>query len=156
MLIKNILICVVVTLSYTSAWPYGEWTLRGVNTGSWLVLEKWITPKVFEGLPDWVDDEYKLCQHLGHDQAQQRLKAHWDSWITEDDFKFWAETGLNHVRLPIGYWALDIKQGEPWVSGSWDYVVLAAGWAKKHKLQLMICLHGAPGSQVSYYDHRSS
>lgn len=154
--IKTILLCVVVTFGYTSAWPYGQWTLRGVNTGSWLVLEKWITPQVFAGLPDSVVDEYTLCQYLGQTKALQRLRAHWDSWITEADFKFWADTGLNHVRLPIGYWALDIRPGEPWVSGSWDYVVKAATWAKKYKLQLMIDLHGAPGSQVSYYHHRSS
>lgn len=153
---KTFLIFFVVTFAYASAWKYGEWTLRGVNAGSWLVLEKWMTPKVFEGLPDWVDDEYKLCQHLGQNAAAQRLKSHWDSWVTEADFKFWSETGLNHVRLPIGYWALDIKQGEPWVSGSWDYVVKAAGWAKKYNLQLLICLHGAPGSQVRYFHTNNS
>lgn len=59
----------------------------------------------------------------------------------------WLVLGLNHVRLPIGYWALDIKQGEPWVSGSWEYVKRAAQWCKKYGLQLMVDLHGAPGSQ---------
>ena len=28
---------------------YGS-NLRGVNLGGWLVLEKWITPSLFEGL----------------------------------------------------------------------------------------------------------
>lgn len=71
----------------------------------------------------------------------------WETWVTEDDFASWARAGLNHVRLPIGYWALDIKQGEPWVSGSWEYVIKAAEWCKKYNLQLMVDLHGAPGSQ---------
>lgn len=131
-------------------WPYGEKKIRGVNTGSWLVLEKWMAPSsVFAGLPDTVVDEYTLCENLGKVEAEKRLRAHWDSWVTEAEFEFWAKTGLNHVRVPIGYWAIDIKEGEPWINGSWDYVVKAAGWSKKHGLQLMIDLHAAPGSQVS-------
>lgn len=47
-----------------------------------------------------------------------------------------------------GYWAFDIKNGEPWVWGSWDYAVRAAGWCRTHGIQVMMDLHGAPGSQV--------
>lgn len=148
MVCKATFFLVVLAAGSALAWPYGQWTLRGVNVGSWLILEKWMTPGVFNGVPDWVNDEYHLCQYLGRGSAEQRLREHWNSWVTEADFAFWARTGLNHVRLPIGYWALDIREGEPWVSGSWDYVVKAAGWCKKYGLQLMIDLHGAPGSQV--------
>jgi len=35
------------------------------------------------------------------------------------------------------------------VAGSWDYAVKAAGWCKTHGIQVMMDLHGAPGSQVS-------
>lgn len=147
--LRSIFLSLVVAATCVAAWPYGQETIKGVNAGSWLLLEKWITPQVFAGLPDHIDDEYRLCEYLGYDAAHARLRAHWDSWITEADFEFWARTGINHVRLPIGYWALDIRAGEPWVRGSWDYVIKAAGWAKKHNLQLMVVLHGAPGSQVS-------
>jgi len=136
------------------SWPYGEQKIRGVNAGSWLVLEKWMNSKVdgiFADLPESISDEYKLCEFLGPN-AEARMKNHWDTWVTEADFVFWKSAGLNHVRVPIGYWALDIKEGEPWVDGSWDYVVKAAGWCKKHGLQLMIDLHGAPGSQNGW-DH---
>jgi len=117
--------------------------------GSWLVLEKWITPSVFQGTPDHVKDEHSLCQYLGYAEAQRRLKAHWDSWVTENDIVRLKNAGINMLRIPIGYWAKDIQHGEPWVWGSWDYVIKACGWAKKHGLQVMIDLHGAPGSQVS-------
>jgi len=129
------------------SWPYGEQKVRGVNVGSWLLLEKWMTPDVFNGVPDSINDEYELCQHLGYQAAEQRLRSHWSTWVTEADFASWAAAGLNHVRLPIGYWALDIKEGEPYVSGSWEYVIKAAEWCKKYNLQLMVDLHGAPGSQ---------
>lgn len=149
--LKLTILLVVLWTSQSIAWPYGERKIRGVNAGSWLVLERWMNPAngVFAGVPDSVNDEYQLCEYLGYDAAEQRLRAHWDTWVTEAHFEFWASTGLNHVRVPIGYWALDIQPGEPWVNGSWEYVVKAAEWSKKYDLQLIIDLHGAPGSQVS-------
>ena len=150
---RSILLVVLAACS-SLAWPYGEEKIRGVNAGSWLVLEKWMGHAVFAGAPDTVEDEYKLTEYLGYSAAEQRMRNHWETWVTEADFAFWAKAGLNHVRLPIGYWALDIKAGEPWVSGSWEYVVKAAGWCKKYGLQLMIDIHAAPGSQVSEVCHK--
>lgn len=46
------------------------------------------------------------------DTAHSKLVNHWNTWITEDDFKTMKAAGLNHVRLPIGYWAYDISQGQ--------------------------------------------
>jgi len=135
-------------ISLCNSWPFPFPKIRGVNIGSWLVLEKWITPSVFSGLPENINDEYKLVSHLGKDAAKQRLVKHWDTWFTEADVITLKNAGINFFRIPIGYWALDIKAGEPWVSGSWDYVIKACGWAKKHGIQVMIDLHGAPGSQV--------
>jgi len=129
------------------SWPYGEQPVRGVNLGGWLILEKWMTPNVFSGLPGDVNDEYALTRHLGYADAERRLRSHWDTWVTEADIIKFKNAGLNHVRIPVGYWAFDIKSGEPWVSGSWDYAVKAAGWCRTHGLQVMMDLHGAPGSQ---------
>lgn len=48
--------------------------LRGVNLGGWLVLEKWMTPSLFEGLQ--AVDETSYCVELGA-CAEQTLTAHW-------------------------------------------------------------------------------
>ncbi len=37
--------------------------MRGVNLGSWLVLEKWMVPSLFEGLE--ATDETTWCAELG-------------------------------------------------------------------------------------------
>jgi glucan 1,3-beta-glucosidase len=37
--------------------------LRGVNLGGWLILEKWMTPSVFEGTE--ATDEYTFAQTSG-------------------------------------------------------------------------------------------
>ncbi|CAG7823682.1 unnamed protein product, partial [Allacma fusca] len=142
-----LIVALLGAISCASAWDYGNRQVRGVNLGGWLVLEKWIKPSVFNGLPGNINDEWSLCQHLGYQAAEQRLKSHWDSWVTENDIITLKNAGINHLRIPFGYWAIEIPNGEPWVWGSWDYVMKAVGWAKKHGLQVMIDLHGAPGSQ---------
>lgn len=49
---------------------------------------------------------------------------------------------LNHVRLPIGYWAFDVSGGEPFIQGQLPYLRKAVGWAQNHGLKLIIDLHG--------------
>jgi hypothetical protein len=51
------------------------------------------------------------------------------------------------VRIPIGYWAYDVGSGEPYIQGQHDYLLKAIDWAKANNLQVIIDLHGAPGSQ---------
>ena len=75
--------------------------LRGVNLGSWLVLEKWMVPSLFEGLQ--ATDETTWCAEMGP-LAAERLRAHWDSFITREDFRWIAGHGLNAVRIPVGHW----------------------------------------------------
>lgn len=58
--------------------------------------------------------------------------------------------GLNHVRIPIGYWAYDVSAGEPYIQGQAEYLDRAIGWARNHGIKVMIDLHGAPGSQNGY------
>ena len=41
----------------------------------------------------------------------------------------------NHIRIPIGYWAFDVRPGEPYVSGQYEYLLKAIGWAEKHGLK---------------------
>ena len=34
------------------------------------------------------------------------IKSHRDTWVTEADFAFLNNLGINCVRLPVGYWVL--------------------------------------------------
>lgn len=128
---------------------YGGSKVRGVNIGGWLVAEPWITPSLFDNTGDnRVIDEWTFGQYASN--ARNRLESHWASFITEDDFSQIAAAGLNHVRIPIGYWALD-KGSSKYVQGSqYNYLKKAVGWARNHGLKVMIDLHGAPGSQNGF------
>jgi glucan 1,3-beta-glucosidase len=115
--------------------------LRGVNLGSWLLLEKWMTPGVFRGTD--APDEYTLCRTLGA-RAAERLDAHRRTFITAEDFRWIKAHGLDAVRLPVGYWALDAPP--PFVEAR-RFVDFAFEQAARNNLKVLLDLHGAPGSQ---------
>lgn len=119
-------------------------TLRGVNLGGWLVLEKWMTPALFAGT-DAVD-EYTFMQTK---DAREKLRDHQKNFIREADFKWLRNNGVQAVRIPVGYWILE--GDKPYVSaiGRLDW---AFAMAEKYDIEVLICLHGAPGSQNGH-DH---
>lgn len=122
--------------------------IRGVNLGGWLVLERWMTPSVFVGLT--VEDEYSLCAELGEAAARKRLEKHRATFITERHMKQIKALGLNAVRVPVGYWLFEDVDG--FIGGSDKYLDRLFVWAEKYGLDVLLCLHGAPGSQNGW-DH---
>jgi len=116
--------------------------LQGVNLGSWLVLERWMIPEVFADVS--AKDEHGLVAELGYEQAAERMAAHRETFITEGDFAAMKRQGFDFVRLPVGFWLFQETDG--WVSGE-NYVKQAFAWAEKHKLGVILDIHGLPGSQ---------
>ena len=123
------------------SFDYNNDKVYGVNLGGWFVLEPWITPSMFPADQDQVVDEYTLMQYLG-ENAQSTMDNHWDTWITEDDFTQIAAAGLNHVRIPVGYWAVSPQEGDPYVTGQLDRLDNAVTWARAAGLKMLIDLHG--------------
>ena len=120
--------------------------IRGVNLGSWLVLESWMVPDLYRGTD--APDEYSLCLALG-DQAKSKLDHHRETFITETDFRWIRDCGLNAVRLPVGYWALEAPK--PYVECA-RFIDFALDQCSRNGLKLLLDLHGAPGSQNGW-DH---
>lgn len=130
--------------------------LRGVNLGGWLLLEKWITPSLFEGLA--ATDETTWCAELGK-EAPERLRAHWERFITRDDFVWLAGVGINAVRIPVGHWIFGPpypyhakygKNPHPFVEGGIDVLDRALGWAAELGISVLLDLHAAPGCQNGF------
>ncbi|GJJ77519.1 glucan 1,3-beta-glucosidase [Entomortierella parvispora] len=129
--------------------------MRGVNLGGWLILEPFITPSLFNPyIANGIVDEWTLCQHLGLPAATALLDNHYNTWVTEDTFIRIRDLGLNHVRIPIGFWAMgNLVAGEPYVPNlSWKYLLRAIEWARKYGIRVIVELHAAPGSQNGW-DH---
>lgn len=106
------------------------------------MLEPWITPSIFDEAGDAAVDEWTLTEVLGKDEAQARLSEHWSSFVAKDDFERMAAAGLNHVRIPIGYWAVAPIEGEPYVKGQLEYLDEAVSWARDAGLKVLVDLHG--------------
>ena len=118
--------------------------LRGVNLGGWLLLEKWMTPSLFEDTQ--AEDEYTFMRTPN---ADKKIEAHRKSFITESDFKWMKQHGINAVRIPIGYWALN--DSTPFISVR-PYLDWAMQMAAAYDIAVIIDLHALQGSQNGF-DH---
>lgn len=121
----------------------GMQKVRGVNLGGWLVLEKWITPSLFTGTT--AIDEHTLMQELGYETAKQLLNQHRGSFINNQDLLQVKGYGIDTVRVPVGYWLFDDQDG--FIGGGSRYIDQLFSWAAELDIRVILCLHGAPGSQ---------
>lgn len=114
-------------------------------------------PSVFEmTIVERLQGEFQVTNGYGPLKAPKIMKDHWDTFIEEKDFSFIAASGLNAVRIPVGWWTTkDPTPPKPYVGGSLEALDRAFLWAKKYKLKVILDLHAAPGSQNGY-EHSSS
>lgn len=119
--------------------------IKGTNLGNWLVLEKWMSPGIFDGTG--AEDEIWLGRKLPADILSAKLKEHRDSYVSEEDFAFIAKHGLNLVRIPVPFFIFGDRPPYP---GCVEYLDKAFDWAEKYGLKILIDLHTVPGSQNGY------
>jgi glucan 1,3-beta-glucosidase len=139
-----------------------------VNLGGWLTTEPFISPALYEkylSSPTPAVDEWTLTDNMRKNNAIGDLEEHYKTFITEQDFAQIAAAGLNFVRIPIPYWAIEVRDGEPFLANTaWTYFLKAIQWARKygirinldlvwfqnthtHFSQLIFFQHAVPGSQ---------
>lgn len=116
--------------------------IKGVNLGNWLVLEKWMSPSLFEGTT--AEDEYWLPRQLSKEVYEARIKVHRSEYITERDFVTIKSWGMTTVRIPVPYFIFGDR--EPFI-GCVEELDKAFCWAEKYGLQILIDLHTAPEGQ---------
>lgn len=119
--------------------------IRGTSLGNWLVLEKWMSPQLFEGTP--ANDEIWLNRDLPQDELSARLKKHRDTYVTQADFETIRAHGLTKVRIPVPYF---IFGDRPPMIGCIEYLDKAFDWAEVCGMQILIDMHTVPGSQNAY------
>ncbi|KIY72879.1 glycoside hydrolase family 5 protein [Cylindrobasidium torrendii FP15055 ss-10] len=128
---------------------------RGVNLGSWFVLERWISEAPFREAKAPGQSDLDVAKGSN---AKSILEQHWDTWITEPDWQFLAEKGVNTVRLPIGYYHLcgaergvlertHFEDHYDVFSGAWPRIVAALETAQRYGMGVLLDLHAAPGKQ---------
>ncbi|KAI0273720.1 glycoside hydrolase superfamily [Gloeopeniophorella convolvens] len=129
---------------------YGSDSIWGVNLGGWLNTEPFIAPALYQKYPG-VIDEWGLSVAMAQDTAGgglSQLEDHYKTFITEVDFAQIAAAGLNFVRIPIPYWCIETRDGEPFLPKTcWTYFLKAVEWARKYGIRINLDLHALPGSQ---------
>ena len=119
--------------------------VKGVNLGNWLVLEKWMSPALFDGTT--AEDEYYLPSQLSKEVYEARIRIHRAEYITEGDFVRIKAMGLDTVRIPVPYF---IFGDRPPFIGCIAELDKAFNWAERYGLQILIDLHTAPDSQNGF------
>lgn len=119
--------------------------VKGVNLGNWLVLEKWMSPMLFEGTT--AEDEYYLPRQLSREVYESRIRTHRSEYVTERDFIKIKALGINTVRIPVPHYIFGDR--EPFI-GCVKELDNAFCWAEKYGLQILIDLHTAPMGQNGF------
>ncbi|KFY16069.1 hypothetical protein V492_01586 [Pseudogymnoascus sp. VKM F-4246] len=126
--------------------------IRGVNLGSLFVVEPWMMHNTWAnmGCGDGVASEFDCVLKLGQDAANSAFKGHWDTWITQADLQLMVDSGINTIRIPVGYWMkedLVYADSEHFPQGGLTYLTRLCGWASDMGLYIIMDLHAAPGAQ---------
>jgi len=117
--------------------------MRGLNIGGWLVLEKWMTPELYEGFD--AEDEFHLLK--ARSDYREMLKKHRDTFMTKEDFAWIKDHGMDFVRLPVGHW---LFQADPPYISAKEYVDKAFAWAKELDMKIVLDVHAAKGCQNGF------
>lgn len=145
---------------------------HGVNLGNWLVLEKWMSPEMFDGTDaedeTWLNREaswgmipddsffanlsgeyekYRQTGRMTREILNLRMEYHRETYVTLDDFRFLAKLGITHVRIPVPYF---IFGNRPPYIGCVKYLDRAFEWAEETGIKILIDLHTTPGGQNGY------
>ena len=126
--------------------------IRGVNLGSFLVLENWLADDVMSGWGCKSTSEFDCVSSLGdQNKADNDFQGHWSTWVTAADFTDMVSYGLNTVRIPVGYWIGEklVDSSEHFPRGGERYLDQVVAWARDAGLYVILDLHGAPGAQAT-------
>jgi hypothetical protein len=122
--------------------------LEGVGLGNWLLPEGYMWK--FGALGDRPRKIEKVVADLiGEEKAAQFWKSFRQNYITEADVKRIAELGFNSVRPALNSRLLLTEGENPvYVEEGFQLLDSLVSWCKKHKLYVIIDMHGAPGGQT--------
>ena len=117
--------------------------LRGVNLGSWLMMEAY-----FFYSPNIPEKAFRreFIKALGRDALDDFDRSFRAHFITERDIQWVKKSGFNCVRVPFHH---RVVEGKPYTydSPGLSFLDDIVRWGEKHKVWVILDLHAAPGAQ---------
>ncbi|KAL8370381.1 hypothetical protein RB595_000653 [Gaeumannomyces hyphopodioides] len=135
-------------------WLSASGKLRGVNLGSLFIIEPWMMWSEWVGMGCEIlnkNSEFDCMTKLGQSEGDRKFGEHWGNFIKETDFNEMIDSGLNTVRIPLGYWMMEeivYWDSEHFPRGGVEYLKKVCGWASDRGMYIILELHGAPGAQA--------
>ena len=97
------------------------------------------------------DEESLLGSFTNKAIAKEYMTHHWENFITKKDVEFLADAGVEYVKVPIPYYAMnDILSKESFVDGQWMYFIRFVGWARQYGIKVWIDMHTTLGIQSEF------
>ena len=121
--------------------------IRGVNLSGWFILEPWVTPSLFAATGASNDGE--LQQVLGAVAYNERVREHYETFISEADFKRMSAMGLNAARIPLPWHVFGSQTDRESYISCIDYIDRALEWAEKYEMRVLLDLATVPGGQAT-------
>jgi len=120
--------------------------LRGMGIGTWLLPEGYMW-KLSPGAESPRQIEALFADLVGVEAGQRFWDGFRANFFNEDDVAGIAESGFDHIRLPINARVIQTDSGEP-IEAGLALIDQTIEWCRRHKLWLLLDLHGAPGGQT--------
>ena len=118
--------------------------IRGANLGNWLVLEKWMGASPLSKAQS--EDDRGLIDEFPPEDLALALERHRATYITEFDFVWMAQSGINLVRIPVPYYLFGTEHHTACV----EYLDNAFEWARRWGIKVLVDLHTVPLSQNAF------
>jgi glucan 1,3-beta-glucosidase len=120
--------------------------LRGCNLGNWFLLEMWMWD--INDIRDQYEFEQILARRFGAAEKERLMNVFRENWIRARDYEMVRRFGFNCIRLPFHYSLLeDDERPFQLKPDAFRWLDAAVEMARKHKLYVILDLHGVPGGQ---------
>ena len=122
--------------------------LRGVGLGSWLLPEgyMWCMPEAADR-PRRI--ERLISELVGPEEAEDFWETYWDRYVTDADVAQIAAEGFNSIRLPINArYLTGSDHSGALIESRVTRIDRLIEWCRRHRLYVILDLHGAPGGQT--------
>jgi len=119
--------------------------ILGVNLSGWFIPEPWVTPSLYAATG--ASNAAELQEAMGTVAYNERMRRHYETFVSEDDFRRMAQIGLNAVRLPVPWYAFGSQESDASYISVVDYIDRAIEWAAKYNIRVLLDLATVPGGQ---------